>query len=138
MILRPEDRSAWLADASQILADRADERSQRRAAWRAAGADPATDPGRTAPWPPEPVVAQLDRRRAAAARLPRLDDRRADPHRPLRDDESPGVGELDAAARAQAYLRSVGLTGLPSAPIRRAWAALPERYGSVLPQWPAA
>lgn len=139
MRLPPEDRPVWIGAASTHLQERATERRQRRATWLAAGADPATDPERTNPRPDEPVAWQLDRRRLAAARLERLphDDRR-DPHRPRRDDQPPGVGELDACARAQAYLRSIGLTGLPSAPIRRAWAALPERYGSVLPRWPAA
>lgn len=138
MNLPAEQRPAWLADASLHLRELSSERRQRRASWLAAGADPAMDPDRTSPSPDEPVARQLDRSRAAAARLPCMDDGRHDPCRPRRDDQSPGVGELDACARAQAYLRSVGLTGLPSASIRRAWAALPERYGSVLPRWPAA
>jgi hypothetical protein len=139
MRLPPEDRPAWIADASTHLQERAAERRQRRAAWIATGADPAADPDRTSRFPDEPIARQLERRRSAAARLePLPHDPRRDPHRPVRDDEPAGVGELDACARAQAYLRSCGLTGLPSASIRRAWAALPERYGSVLPRWPAA
>lgn len=138
MSLRAQDRSEWISDASRHLQERATERRQRLAAWRAAGAAPATDPDRTTPLPDEQVARQLDRRRAGAARLPRLDDGRADPHRPLRGDEPPGVGELDAWARALAHLQGVGLAGLPPAPVRRALASFPERYASVLPRRPAA
>lgn len=137
-VLPPEDRPAWLADASRHLQDRASDRQRRRAQWRASGANPAADPDRTTPLPDEQVARQLDRRRVGAARLPRLDDGRADPHRPLRGDEPPGVGELDSWARALAHLQSVGLAGLPPAPVRRALAAFPERYSSVLPRRPAA
>lgn len=88
---------------------------------------------------PEPVARQLDRRRAGAARCePMQHDGRRDPHRPIRPDDSQNVGELDAWARALAHLQSVGLAGLPPAPVRRALAAFPERYGAVLPRRPAA
>jgi hypothetical protein len=123
MNLSPEDRHDWLADASSHLRERAADRCRQRLAGH------GTDIGSA-----EPVAEQLDRRRAAAARLPRLDDGRADPHRPRRDYRPVGVGELDSWARALAHLESVGLAGLPPVPVRRALAALPERYGRVLPR----
>lgn len=89
--------------------------------------------------PNESFPTHLRRRHAAAARLPRMADGRQDPWRPRSDrNDSPGVGELDAWATALAHLRSLGLAGLPPEPVRRALAAFPERYGSVLPRRPAA
>lgn len=89
--------------------------------------------------PAEPAARQLERRHAGAVRCePMQQDSRRDPHRPLRTEEPPDDRELTAAAAAQMHLRSVGLTGLPSPRIRRAWAARPDRYASVLPRWPAA
>ena len=138
MNLPPDQRSAWIADASQHLRDRADERHHRIAAWHAAGADPATHPDRSSTRPLEPAARQLDRRRTAAARCRPLDDGRRDPHSLTRGDEPIGVGELDSWARALAHLQTVGLVGLPPAPVRRALAAFPERYSDVLPGRPVA
>jgi hypothetical protein len=128
MRLPPEDRHEWLVDASNHLQERAAERRRDR-----------LSEGNDRP-PTEPVARQLDRRREAKARLPRLsdDDSRRDPHSPSRRDVPVGVGELDSWARALAHLQSVGLAGLPPAPVRQALAALPERYGPVLPRRPAA
>jgi hypothetical protein len=61
-------------------------------------------------------------------------DGRRDTLDPVRPQEPAGVGELDAWARALAHLQSVGLVGLPPTYVRRSLAALPERYGDVLPR----
>ena len=95
-------------------------------------------PGQSPKAAPQRVGAQLARRRAAAARLPLLEDGRVDPHAPLPQREPANVGELDSWACALAHLQQVGLLGLPPGPVRRALAAFPERYGDVLPRRPTA
>jgi hypothetical protein len=97
---------------------------------------PGNDP--TSTDPREHVAGQLRRRHLGAARCEPLSDGRRDPHQPRRDEEPLSVGTLDAWARALAHLQSVGLGGLPPAPVRKALAAFPERYASVLPRRPAA
>ena len=86
---------------------------------------------------PETAGRQLRRRLAAALRCEPLPDGQRDPWRPS-GGAPPTTRELDACARAQAYLRSCGVTGLPAERIRRAWAAQPDRYAAVFPRWPAA
>lgn len=137
MSLRAQDRSEWISDASRHLQERATERRQRRAAWRAAGGDPTTDPDRTTTPPDEPIARQLDRRRAAALRCAPLEDGRRDPFQPA-PSQRLGWAELDRCAAALLHLQRAGLLGLPSPDVAQALARHPDRYGDVLPRRSAA
>jgi len=123
--LRPEDRSAWLAEAREVFTERRAERDRdklrhARGELQLDGAD----------------VEGIRRRREAARRMPPRPDGRRDPLEPAPQPPFT-LAELDRWARALRHLQSVGLAGLPPAPVRCALAARPDRYGDVLPR-PAA